>query len=364
MHSNEFLVIDATGSPFDIGLAHGSKGSEKLHNSLRWYKERLTASGETDWDGITNFSRRYLKHIEKYDPDIIDEIKGIAFGAGVSFDDIVAINARTEILRRGKNLEGCTSFSVMPACTASGDTILGQNWDWNPAQKDAVFVLRIRQKEKPAICMITEGGLVGKIGFNSCGIGVCFNALKTDNQGDGVPAHVILRGILNADNFEDAVKAVYRGGIASSANYLISCCEGKAADIETDAANYDIIYPEAGILAHANHYVSPRLTMMEDYVKYKTTSSLLRHARINQLLYEYEREITQDHLKAILSDHASYPDSICRHEEAVNPPEITNCTVFSVIMNLNKREMIAAMGEPCRNKFSRFAIAPFNQAGG
>jgi isopenicillin-N N-acyltransferase like protein len=357
MERENFITVEAEGSPYEIGFAHGSKGKEKVLNSLNWYRNRLTTSAGTDWEGIKNFSAKYISIINDYDPDILEEMRGVADGSALELEDIVALNARTEILRKGKNLEGCTSFSVMPELTSTGDTLLGQNWDWTMAQKEAVLVLKIKQNGKPTICMVTEGGLIGKIGFNSCGIGVCFNALKSANEsGIGIPAHVILRGILNSENLGDAIRAVSRGGIACSANYLIACSEGEAADVEADTLDYDVVFPVEGIIAHANHYSSPRLAMMKDYIKYRTPNSLLRERRLNQLLKKNSSKISINDLQAMLSDHFLSPDSICRHEGPKVKRGTSVGTVFSVVMNLNKREMIAAKGNPCCNEFFTFSI--------
>lgn len=48
---------------------------------------------------------------------------------------------------------------------------LAQNWDWMEAQKKNPIVLTITQAEKPTIKMVTEAGLIGKIGLNSAGVG-------------------------------------------------------------------------------------------------------------------------------------------------------------------------------------------------
>ena len=40
--------------------------------------------------------------------------------------------------------------------------------------------------------MVTEAGIIGKIGFNSAGIGICFNALGSSMKAEGqpIPLHI------------------------------------------------------------------------------------------------------------------------------------------------------------------------------
>ena len=57
-----------------------------------------------DWDRVTTQARRYREPIEAFGPTYLDEIAGIAEGAGVSVDDVLAINVRTEVMFAAKAL--------------------------------------------------------------------------------------------------------------------------------------------------------------------------------------------------------------------------------------------------------------------
>ena len=106
-------------------------------------------------------------------------MEGVAVGAGVDFEDILTLNARSEIALTGRKdiafADGCTAIAVTPP--ASQDTIIGQNWDGKGSQIDSLLLLNIEQSDKPNITMVTEGGIIGKVGFNSAGVAVCLNAL-------------------------------------------------------------------------------------------------------------------------------------------------------------------------------------------
>ena len=81
--------------------------------------------------------------------------------------------------------------------------------------------------------MLTEAGIVGKLGFNSAGLGVCLNAIVTDRLNpDGTPLHVVLRGILDSRTLGDAITAAGRADIACSANFLVAQHGNGAVDIE------------------------------------------------------------------------------------------------------------------------------------
>lgn len=66
--------------------------------------------------------------LERTWPDLLDELEGMAAGAGVPAQHLLAINARTELLAPAVGGE----CSLIAETTASGSRI-AQNWDWHPA---------------------------------------------------------------------------------------------------------------------------------------------------------------------------------------------------------------------------------------
>ena len=56
-------------------------------------------------------------------------------------------------------------------------------------------------------------------------------------------------------------------------------------------------------------------------------------------------------IKEMMKDHTSYPDSICRHDDELEPEGKRMCTVFSFIMDLEREEMYFAPGNPCCNEY-------------
>jgi len=58
-----------------------------------------------------------------------------------------------------------------------------RNWDWKSAASDSLISLDIlahAPTKRPRIKMMTEAGVIGKIGVNSHGISVMLNALKVN----------------------------------------------------------------------------------------------------------------------------------------------------------------------------------------
>ena len=350
-----FQKYKLEGTPYEIGHQHGKLAKDKITNSIIIYKEMFKTFANLDWQSAYENVEKYIPFIESFDVDIMEEIRGIADGSGYELNDILILNARSELMFSTQMLEGCTSFATTPEISG-GKLFVGQNWDWGPGQKDSVVIFEIEQKNKPNILMITEAGLVGKIGFNSSGVSICLNALMTNLNRPGTPLHIVMRGVLNSWNFDEAMAKVANSNIASAVNFIIGYEDESVANIEVIPDDFEVILPENGIITHTNHITSSRLlTKVDDLIKDMHPDTVIRFERSIELFLE-AGEVDIDKIKNVLSDHFNYPNSICRHEDPQMLESEQLCTVFSMIINLKSRELHLTEGKPCESKYERITF--------
>ncbi len=361
---DKFPYICCEGSPYEIGVAHGKQGKEYIQTSIDCYRSMFLDYSGIDWETARRYAHTFIPAIEKYDPDIMEEIRGIADGSGFHLDEILALNVRSEIVLQGSQVKaildgGCTSCAFMPYKTESGDVLLAQNWDWKEIAQGALIILEIHQQEKPDILMVTEAGIVGKIGFNSAGIGVCLNALGSDQRwnGETVPLHIALRGVLNSLTLSDAIGNAGRTPLACCANFMMAGASGQVITVEIGPGEIDVIYPEKGYVTHTNHFYGPRTAHIRDTGRIALPDTYLRLGRINDLLRALgEKKVTVDDIQNILRDHLGSPDSICRHNDLNEPEGMRMQTNFSIIMDLSKREMLYTPGSPCKQEYTSLKL--------
>ncbi len=354
-----FPIIETEGSPYDIGFMHGSKAKKQIENTIEIYKSMFAEYANLEWEDAKKRALVYKDYIENFDSELLEEIAGIAKGSGRELEELLILNARSEVIFQGTNItDGCTSLALTPEITLNNETIIGQNWDWKPSIMDSMIVLKIKQNNKPNILMITEAGIIGKIGLNSSGLGVCLNALGTDKKVEGVPLHIVLRGILNSHTLNDSIDVVAKAKISGSANYLIAHSEGEAVDIEVAAEDFDVIFAEDNFLVHTNHFTSLRLTHIKDTGKIILPDSFTRLGRTKNILKEIikEKEISIRDVQSIFKNHMGYPDSICRHEDLKDKPDQRLATVMSLIMNLDRKEIFLSPGSPCFNTYNLYKL--------
>ncbi|MCW1928684.1 C45 family autoproteolytic acyltransferase/hydolase [Bhargavaea beijingensis] len=332
--------IHLSGTPYEIGRAHGEQGKREIANSLSTYEALFRGYTGMSWKEACEKALLHHDAISAFRPDYLEEMQGVADGAGIRFEDILALNARSEIALTATP-DGCTSF----AQHKGGKTWLGQNWDWKSSQIDSLLDIEIEQEGKPSVRMITEGGIIGKVGCNSAGVGVCLNALMTRTWQPKVPIHLGLRAVLDSHTFGEASEAVSDGRMASPAHFLIASKSGEMAGTEVSPVHTATIPPKDGVVVHTNHICDPQ--MQEAVSDFPIPDSAPRLDRIKELMKELDEEASAEQMFGVLSDHENYPDSICRH---INPsfPEHTQMeTVFSIVMNLTTGSFDYRTGRAC-----------------
>ena len=133
-------VLNLTGDPRDRGRAHGEILSKEIDENLERYLKRFQILG-FEKDALMAESARWAEALRPKDPIFWDEIDGVVEGSGRSLEEITLLNVRYELLVgmmksdaqaqfQPAALDACTSFAVLPERSKTGDTVIGQNWDW------------------------------------------------------------------------------------------------------------------------------------------------------------------------------------------------------------------------------------------
>ncbi len=349
---DKFPLIEVKGDAFECGRQHGEQTVDLIQFNLEGYWrlfEHRTGLGRA---AALEQARQYLGPIEGYAPHLLEEMRGISEGAGVSLDEILALNCRTEILSMGTIAlcSECTAVFVAPEASAGGHALVAQNWDWSNVLRGGTVLLRIEQPGQPTVLTLTEAGMVGKIGFNSAGVGVMTNFLRHDHRRVGVPFHVILRDALDAPRLGLAVAAVYRDARADSGNYLLAHAGGEAIDLEATPSDVGFLYPDDGLLVHTNHFITPRLRA-GDVGIVESEHTLLRYGRAVHMLRAQVGRITVETLKNVFRDHFNRPYSICRHPDPGLAEIERGATLASMIVDLTTGQMHLTVGEPCQGDY-------------
>lgn len=167
-----FPLIEVAGPPRERGRDYGRQAAARIHLGVEHYTAQL-GRASLDWPAIRALVREYLPQIEQFEPAYVDEMRGIAEGAGLDFEAVVLLNARTEVLKLGQRPDlrarllseapdACTSVVALPEATGTGQLIQAQNWDWKAECADTGVVLHVHRDDGPDLLTFTEAGALAR----------------------------------------------------------------------------------------------------------------------------------------------------------------------------------------------------------
>ncbi|KAJ5233381.1 uncharacterized protein N7469_005147, partial [Penicillium citrinum] len=242
--------IICSGLPYEIGWTHGQESKEEVRRSIHLYSDLFLEKSALSWAQVQELARDFDQSISiRWPRDLNKYPLGVADGAERDILDIIALNVRSEIVF-GRFSDGCTSVYWKE----NEQVYIGQNWDWVQQQQENLIQISIIQDGLPSIMMVTEAGIIGKIGLNSDGVGVCFNAIRAKGVDKSfLPVHLGLRMALESKTALAAAEELERIGMASSAHIMVGD-KATAFGLEFTSTTFARLPVSSdGYLIHSNH---------------------------------------------------------------------------------------------------------------
>jgi isopenicillin-N N-acyltransferase like protein len=410
-----FNIIDTlhAESAKEQGFLYGQLCSTQILHSRETYS-RLFASCGISWQQACDKARAMQDAISALDPSFLDEIHGIAEGAGVRYEDILALNCRTEILpaeflgvaatpidnnfsqksgsppltsaqKEAAAVFGegeCTALALTPGASGDGQTWLAQNWDWIGTQRQAVVLLKGRSwshtnsaakntlETNPhqtgvvtpgrEFMTLTEAGMLAKIGLgvgpetNRVAIGLNIVRSQHDGEKPAIPVHALLRHLLTQPSLK-AIRARMNDlaqsfGFGAGSNVPCADTAGEVASLEVSPRGWQEWPAEDGVMTHTNHFLSEPLKPIQ-----QPTSGLLssepRLATAKR--HALNKPMRQADLEALLRDETNGYLAVCRHPNPELAPDARVESVAGVMINVTARSMWIAPDVPSKVAFER-----------
>ena len=358
-------VIELTGSPYEMGLAHGKRFHDEIH---MFTEERVRLCQDPNWTGhslsraavIALAEACVLEH-QRYAPDLMEELAGMAEATGLSLAELVINNGFTDFIDVVYNLGGslkpagapplasdnCTAFLVPNHRSATGEAFFGQTWDMHASATPYVILLRGKPDAGPAFLAFTITGCVGMIGMNSAGIAVGINNLMAADGQIGLTWPFVVRKVLQQDNLADALACVTEAKLAGAHNYLLMDRAGAAYEVEAMSTSHYVRELGAETISHTNHcLIQQNLDVARERPPESRDSSEKRLLRAQELLSKDQIEL--DDLIALTRDEPV----ICTRPQA--PMHVESCG--AAIMRPATGDFWSVWGIPADNEYERFTI--------
>lgn len=334
--------------PRERGREFGTTHADEVRRTAVRYAELFARRGVSGFDA-RGWAGRFRDAIGDVDPDALAEISGIAEGAGIDELDVVAVNARTEILAKAdpRGERECSTVLVVPD---EGPAYAVQTWDWYAGMADGWLQWRIPQPDGGWLETVTEYGLLAKIGVSSRGVGVMLNMLHheaDENDDVGFPVHLLSRRILTRATSYDEAAAICRDTTVAASTSLTVLDETTGATIELFPGGPGVLGPTDGLLVRTNHFVSeaghPGCLTYTDY-----PSTRIRRDWLEEVLGHQAPAGPHEVVRAM--DHHDPAGGVCRHPEPGLAAWQQTATLATVVVEPGVPRLRARAGGPCSHK--------------
>lgn len=300
-----FPVVEAAGSARRMGRAHGEQAAPLVAR----YLEAIERWCGLDREALGRRARSFLPLLERFSAAYVEEVRGLAEGAGITFEQALVCQVRLEA---GRAPEGCSAFALTGGATPNGRPLAGQNQDLEPEYDAFGIVLRLRPDDgRPRAVCFTFAGQLGYAGMNEHGVANFANALFNHRWRPGLPWYPVRRAFLEQASVAGCLAIARAWRTCSAANIVLCDGAGAIGDVEIrpeEAVEYR--GPVADARLHTNHYVADRFRPFEDGT---SPDSPGRLDRLTALVREGWGGWDVAGLARLLADHAGDPAGICRH---------------------------------------------------
>jgi isopenicillin-N N-acyltransferase-like protein len=356
-------VVELSGTPAQVGAAHGESQRDRIRAFADRFVGWLVSSSAVRLSEADLWGRwaPQVAVNQREAPDLVDEMRGIARGAGVPFERIFLLNSLLDLnsfryLELALPLAGCSTFAVV-AEPGTGKTLVGQTYDMPEFHQDYLTLLRLRPAQGPAQLVFTFAGIVGAAGMNEAGLALNINYLSPRDVGLGRLHSVVVRQVLAAEQLADALTPVAVPGRAGGAHFLVADRDGNVVSVETTARRFVAAFPEGNAIGHTNHYLASELKEIEYIRASSIGGSLARYTALRRFLRERDRQLTTAALMEVTRNHTAYPRSICAHGASCEPAGSRTRTVAAMVQVPADGVMHITCGCACEASYHAVTLA-------
>ena len=381
------LQVTTAGTPYERGRQYGAGLAAQVRR--RAPARPIQPGGATAAGAVAG---RMLGYLQRYEPALVEEMRGLAAGAEVPFEAVFHLNVAT-FVRYVLDYPGAGGGATPeadphPACTniafarTTAGPLLGKTNDGGapvpPERQPETWVLqRVRPADAPPYLLLAPvGALAGVAGLSAGGLAVGQSAAQVvpGQDGAGVPSNLILRPLLErCHTVAEALDLLATRPLAGKGlNLMLLDAGGTVRAAETSAGRLGVRRPDAGgVLAFTNHCHTPPLRDLpprpdrdNSHHRWDRLQRLLgtpapapapapdgRDPQTMRALLADHGDLSPEAAGARSADGVSGPGAICQH----GPQMFTS---LSLLIAPRERTLWVADGPACRAPFVAYQPDP------
>ncbi len=336
-----YPVVRVEGAPRERGRQLGERARERVDRLAAFCFGRTTRRriGGAEYD-VIELAERLLPGVERFSPDLVEECRGVAGGAGRDVRELLAMQYMVEygVLSA---LPPAACSTVLSVGRAPAHSLLGWNDDMPLELAHTAVMLRTEPDRGPAVTGLCFAGAIGECGATR-DLCIACNALYGPVVADGVPYLFIQRRALQQPSLPDALAVIRSARRTCCMAYTVMSRDGRYRCLETTPDAVRIVAAGEPVFARTNHYLSDLGAMVAGM---PDPGSLRRQAGLTRVLQDDSGALRWDRMAAALGDHA---DGVCRHGR--------DATVSGMLCDLTAGRLALSSGPTCLGRFREFDL--------
>jgi isopenicillin-N N-acyltransferase-like protein len=343
----DHTLTTISGKPRTRGKQYGQQFKDDIHAFLEKEIYRACA-GHASRDVLLRYAGPCVRAVKEYAPAILDEMEGMAEGAGLKLEEMVLLTLHEETAgHKGGVLppvSHCTALAAGPPHTRDGNSYVGQNWDWMDSVYGLSRMLLWKRPEGPSVLAYSYPGLWIGAGLNSAGVALCWT--WGDGRGIkgprvGIPSYVLIAQMLYQETLEEALKEARRARHAGWFAFVLGDGKGRLATVEGT--------PEKLVVQQMRGHTARASYACREILGGPAEKPLTVHPqcqRMFDLLEGRKGQLDRKTLEGFFADHGS---GICKH-----PGHKGGFTVDSMLFNCTTKEAHLSRGPGCSGRWKTF----------
>lgn len=286
------------------------------------------------------FAKKCLPIYEKYYPEVLEEIKGLADGQKSSYEDFF-----TFLLSMY-----CFEFNNHCSCIAikNKDNILfGRNSDFLVSLEKLYMNCLYNLNNSYAFNGNTTAFIEMEDGINEYGLAVGLTFIYPTIIKPGFNSGMLVRYLLEkCKTTDEALELLKNTPIASQQTLTIADRTGNIVVVECNCCHIEIIRPnkDGNFVTTANEFNSNKMKKFNNY-EVDTWKAEERYLISYNTLKEHKNNYSFDLIKDILSGKYGF---MCQYDRKNDAD-----TVWSVIYDIKNNEIFRTEGNPKRKSFKK-----------
>lgn len=360
-------ILDAAGSPSEIGATHGATYADEIRTytdaRVGLVMSGLWSGGPLSRGDVLEIADSMLPAHEAFDIAIHEEMLAMAKAAGITPAEAVVVGGFTDFVDTVRAVVGgpmpesvieddCTAM-IVPDGRADGAGIFGQTWDMHDDATDHVLLLRVHPEDAPPALVFTTTGCVGQIGMNAEGVCVGINNLVGIDGTRGVNWTSVVRGMLKTSSAAEARDVLLGADLAGAHNFLIFDKSGDGFNVEAMPSARPVQTLEDTPIVHTNHTITTEASATQaEKAPGLMDSSASRYRIASELLAEGGVDVGR------VFDITREESTIC--QAPVAPYNIESSG--AAVMRPSTGDFWACWGQPRHNDYEHVSFEPGSSA--